>query len=544
MFLTHFLQNVAAHPQVRRAADFLLQKYARRRAGALDQCNAAAVQRDTLLQLVSKARGTRFGQDHDFARIRTLADYQRLVPLRTYEDFWAEYWQPAFPDLQGATWPGRIPYLALSSGTTSGATKYLPISEQMLQSNRQAAFTNLALCLNARPQTAILTGKVFFLGGSTNLVRQSTGKRPVLSGDLSGIAAREFPNLLRPYTFPPLDLALGEDWEQKVQTLAERSATLPITVLGGVPSWLLVLFDRLKQVTGKSTIQEIWPTLRILIHGGTRFDPYRQLFRKELGSDQVQLVDTYPSSEGYIATEDPRYGLLRLLPDHGLFFEFVPVAELDSDHPTRHTVAEVEPGVHYAVVLTTCAGLWSYVLGDTVCFERRNPLLLRFTGRTRYYLSAFGEHLISEEIERAVAAAAEVCGAAVTDFHVGPVFPQRPREPGHHRFLVEFAHGPADLDRFERSLDEALARLNEDYRAHRSAGGISLGPPEVVLVPRGGFAAWMRHRGKLGGQHKVPRMDNTGQLTAELTGWLRADHAHEPPTPAPTGVSLRQTVHS
>jgi hypothetical protein len=340
-----------------------------------------------------------------------------------------------------------------------------------------------------------------------------------LAGDLSGIAARELASILRPYTFPPLDLALLKDWEQKIALLAERSAALPITVLTGIPSWLLVLFDRLKRVTGRERIADIWPTLRLVVHGGTKFEPYRALFRREIGGDAVHFVETYPCSEGFVATEDPRYQLLRLIPDHSVFFEFVPMEDLGKDRPARHTVANLVPGVQYAVVLTTCAGLWSYLVGDTVCFEKREPPLLRFTGRTRYFLSAFGEHLISEEVERAMADAAEATGAAVTDFHVGPVFPEHPNAPGRHRYLVEFAQAPCDLGRFAGELDAALCRLNADYQAHR-AGDLALAPPEVWPVRGGGFADWLRSRGQLGGQHKVPRMDNSGTLTAELCRWL------------------------
>src|SRR5439155_13732810 len=237
-------------------------------------------------------------------------------------------------------------------------------------------------------------------------------------------------------------------WEGKLARLAEQSRRLPITLVSGVPSWLLVLFERMLQLTGRDRLADVWPTLQVVMHGGTSFEPYRSLFRRIVGSDRVQFQETYPASEGFVAAEDPRHGLLRLIPDHQIFFEFVPVAELGSDRPARHTVADVVPGVQYAVVLTTCAGLWSYVLGDTVCFERCDPPLLRFTGRTRYGLSAFGEHLISEEIERAVAEAAEATGNAVVDFHVGPVYPDSPGVPGRHRYLVEFAAAPADLDSF------------------------------------------------------------------------------------------------
>jgi hypothetical protein len=516
------LQHLAGRPFVRRLTDVVVGRYAAGRVRRLDHRSPAEAQRQTLLRLVRQARHTRFGRDHDFGRIRDVAGYQRRVPLRDYEAFWSAYWREPFPLLRDVTWPGVIPYFALSSGTTSGSTKHVPVSRQMLASNRRAALTALSLFLAAYPGTPLFTGRLFFLGGSTDLQRLAgTGDRSaVLAGDLSGIAAREVSALLRPYTFPPLELALLSDWERKVRLLARLGADLPITMLSGVPSWLLVLFDRLRQVTGKERVADVWPGLRLVIHGGTRFEPYRALFEKQVGGPAVYFLETYPASEGFIAAEDPRHGLLRLLPDHGIFFEFVPVEELAHERPARHTVADLEPGVQYAVVLTTCAGLWGYEIGDTVCFERRDPPLLRFTGRTRYFLSAFGEHLISEEVERAVAAAAAACRAAVVDFHVGPVFPEAPGPTGRHRYLVEFAGGPADLARFAAALDGELCRANEDYRAHRQSD-LTLLPPEVYAVRRGGFADWMRSQGRLGGQHKVPRMDNGGQLTARLTDFFR-----------------------
>lgn len=528
MTIATVLQALAGRPMVRRAADLVLGQYARRRAARLDRCDVIQTQQDTLRKLVRHARNTRFGREHEFDRIRTVRDYQQRVPLGDYESFWKNYWQPAFPVLNDVTWPGRIPYFALSSGTTSGTTKYVPVSASMVKSNRKAALTTLAFFLAAHPKTPLFTGQIFFLGGSTDLTPLADG---VLSGDLSGIATREVASVLRPYTFPPLELALLRDWEQKMQQLAERSARLPISVVGGVPSWLLLLFERLLQVTGKQHIGDVWPSLRLVIHGGTKFDPYRSLFQRLIGSEAVSFTETYPASEGFIATEDPRHGLLRLIPDHHIFFEFVPVADLGMDRPTRHTVADLEPGVQYAVALTTCAGLWSYVLGDTVCFEQRDPPLLRFTGRTRYFLSAFGEHLISEEVEKAVAEAATACAVDAIDFHVGPEFPDQAGMVGRHRYLIEFAHLPADLAAFAAKVDAVLCRLNEDYAAHR-AGDLTMRLPEVRAVRRGGFAEWLRSKGKLGGQHKVPRMDNGGQLTGELTAWLQAngfvDHVTSP----------------
>jgi hypothetical protein len=525
--------QIATSGFVKGAANRLFSEYAARRVRQLDRASAANVQRDTLLRLASTAANTRFGRDHGFIGIRSIADYQRRVPLRHYEAFWESYWQPAFPHLVGCTWPGRPPYLALSSGTTSGTTKSIPVTRPMLRSNRRAALTALAWLQAAAPDLRLFDGPLFFLGGSTSLepaagVSALAGSigRP-LTGDLSGIAAHEISGLLRPFTFPPLELALMTDWDRKLTLLAERSARLPITLVSGVPSWLLVLFERLKQVTGNSTVQEIWPSLRVVVHGGTSFAPYAAMFREQLGSDVVRFFETYPASEGFVAAEDPRYGLLRLIPDHGVFFEFVPAAELQSDRPTRHTVAQIEVGVNYAVVLTTCAGLWSYALGDTVRFERRDPPLLRFTGRTQQCLSAFGEHLVLAELDRALAFAAHDTAATATDYLVSPVFPSAERSAGHHRWLVEFAHAPRDLATFARRLDESLSAQNDDYRAHRQSD-LTLRGPEVVPLPRGAFSAWMAERGQLGGQHKVPRVDPEGRLSAALTRCAEKLRLHPP----------------
>lgn len=516
---TAFLTPLANSWFVRRLADAALVSYSHYRVNSLDRLDTAAVQRNTLLRLVHHARNTRFGRDHDFARIRSIADYQARVPVREYEWFWNTYWKDAYPRIDDITWPGRIPYFALSSGTTSGTTKYIPVSREMLHSNRHAAFTTTAFFRHVHPSAKLLTGKFFFLGGSTDLRQQANGSR---AGDLSGIAAKEVSEVLRPYTFPPLELSLMTDWDAKIRRFAELSAREPITAISGVPAWMLVLFGKLKEVTGKKTIAEIWPQLRLVIHGGTKFDPFRDIFHREIGSDAVTFCEVYPCSEGFIATEDPRYQLLRIVPDHGIFFEFVPVEELSRDRPTRHTLADVEVGVQYAVVLTSCAGVWSYLVGDTIAFERRQPPLIRFTGRTKYFLSAFGEHLISEEVEKAVAFAAHHCGVAAIDFHVGPVFPPDPHQPGHHLYLIEFADAQPDVQRFAQLIDEELTRLNEDYGPHR-VGDLAMRMPEVRVVKRGGFAEWMKARGKYGGQHKVPRMDNSGQLTRDLAAWF-ANH--------------------
>jgi hypothetical protein len=508
------LIQLAGAPPVRTLVNRGFLGNARRRVARLAQADPVRVQERTLLGLVRKARATRFGRDHGFGAIRSVADFQAAVPLRSYEDVWRLYFRDQYPIFDNLTWPGRVPYLALTSGTTQGATKYIPISRAMLASNRKAAQTMVAYHLAGRPDSRLFHGRMFFLGGSSDLERPAPD---VQQGDLSGIASKELTELLRPYTFPPLELALEPDWDRKLRLLAERSLDEPITLVGGVPSWLLALFHRLLELSGKATLAEVWPKLEIVVHGGVKFDPYRRAFASLLGSPRIRLQETYPCSEGFIAFGDPATDLLRLVFDHGLFYEFVPLDELDSPHPTRHWLGDVRTGTNYAIVLSTCAGMWAHVLGDTVRFESLSPPLLTFTGRTKYALSAFGEHLISEEVEGAVAAASAASGASVRDWHVGPVFRGA---AGHHLYVVEFLEPPPDLHAFRGALDADLSRRNADYLAHR-AERVGLPLPMLVVARPGGFDAWMRSRGKLGGQHKVPRMDNTGTLTGQLVEFLR-----------------------
>ncbi len=515
---TAWLAPLADSRLVRRAADAGFVQVAHHRVRKLDRMNVAKVQEATLMRLVRMARDTRFGRDHDFTSIRCVEDYQAQVPVREYEAFWNGYWKDAYPRLDGMTWPTKIPYYALSSGTTSGTTKYVPVSREMVRSNNKAALTTMAFFRHAYPKAKVFCGKFFFLGGSTDLRQQVDGS---LAGDLSGIAAKEVADFMRPYSFPSLELSLLSDWEVKLTRLAELSVKERITAISGVPSWVLKLFDRVKELSGKRTVAEVWPHLELVIHGGTKFDPFREVFRREIGSDNVRYCEVYPCSEGFVATEDPRSGLLRVVPDHDLFFEFVPIEDLGRDRPTRHTLANVELGQNYAVVLTTCAGLWSYLVGDTVAFERRDPPLIRFTGRTKYFLSAFGEHLIQEEVEKAVAHAAHECGVDAVEHHVGPVFPTDPKKPGHHLYLVEFRGPTPDLTRFAELVDRELIRLNEDYAAHR-VGDLTMLRPEVEVMPHEGFERWMQSHGRrIGGQAKVPRMDNGGKLTRELAEWAR-----------------------
>ncbi len=494
--------------------------YAGARCRELAGLDPVETQRRQLMALLHAARKTRFGRDHRFDAIRTVADYQKAVPLRTYEDLWRDYLRGPYPIYRDLTWPGLVPYLALTSGTTQGATKYVPVTREMLASNQLGAKTMVAHHMRAHPRSRLFRGRLFFLGGSTALEAPAPGVR---QGDLSAIASLEVSPWLRSFTFPPVDLAHETDWDRKLNALAERSLHEPITLVGGVPSWLLMLFQRLMDLKGAKTLSEVWPSLEVVVHGGVKFDPYEQTFRKVLGAG-VGLQETYPCSEGFIAFGDPETGHLRLVFDHGIFHEFVPVDELDGPNPTRHWLGTVTTGRNYAIVVSTCAGMWAHIIGDTVRFESLSPPLITFTGRTKYTLSAFGEHLISEEVEAAIASAAVATGAAVREWHVGPVFRGA---LGYHQYVVEFLTEPTDLTAFRDALDVDLRERNADYQAHR-AEGVGLPAPALLVARPGGFESWMRARGKLGGQNKVPRMDNAGTLTAGLVEHLRSTGAAGP----------------
>ena len=496
-----------------------LKIYQGYRSSKLARMNSRETQEQQLLKLLKKAENTSFGKDHSFSKLRSVSDYQKAVPLRSYEQFWDDYFASAFPRLENTTWPGLIPFFAVSSGTSKGTTKYLPLSSEMLKSNEKAGLDLMVYHLMNKPHSRIFAGRNFFLGGSCNLNELAPG---IKSGDLSGVVVETLPLWAKPRYFPPKRLALLSDWEKKIEIFAEEASKQEITSISGVPAWMLILFERMFAKAGLDTtsskLNQLFPQLEMLTHGGVNFAPYYETFRKLLSGTDIDLREVYPASEGFIAIADRGYAEgLKLNLDHGLFFEFVPLEELTSSNPRRFWIDNVETGVNYAIILTTCAGLWSYVIGDTVKFtDTKTPRIL-VTGRTSYYLSAFGEHVIAEELEDAVARAAKLVENQVNDFSVGPVYPETTSDLGGHIYVVEFENSISEeqLLTFTNEVDQHLARRNEDYQAHRS-GGFGLKAPKVLVAERGFFSQWMGSRGRLGGQNKVPRVINDEKLLSGL----------------------------
>src|SRR5437660_9090901 len=362
----------------------LLRLYARFRSRRLAHQGAVAVQEATLRRLLRRAAATRFGQEHGFARIRDRQAFQMAVPLRRYEDFWSAYWQPTFPLLDDCSWPGRIPFFAASSGTSTGATKFIPVSGEMIRSNRQAALDLLVHHLSQRPASHVFGGANLLLGGSTDLVEHAPG---VKSGDLSGIAAATVPRWARPFAFPPPEIARLSDWTEKMARLADAVPRAAIRSIAGTPSWLLLFFDELARhhPERRARLVDFFPHLELVIHGGVNFAPYRARFAEWLEGSRAETREVYAASEGVIAGADRGESEgMRVNLDHGIFYEFVPVAEIGGAQPTRHWIGQIETGVDYAPALSSCAGLWAYIVGDIVRFVERDPPRLLATGRLSY----------------------------------------------------------------------------------------------------------------------------------------------------------------
>ena len=496
----------------------LFRKITKRRVEYLNSENSARAQELQLQWLLRKAQNTEFGREYEFSTIKGIEEYQRRVPLRTYDDFWNTFWKERFPIIENCTWPGRVPYFGVSSGTSTGITKYIPLTHDILRSNTRAGADLLIHHLQNRPKSQLLGGKNFFLGGSSDLKQEAPG---ICSGDLSGISAVELPLWARPFYYPPQKLALISDWEEKIDTLATDSLKNDIRLFGGVPAWMLIFLKKLAELKNLDLplIKDIYPNLELLVHGGVNFAPYHSQFEQYLDGSHAEMREVYPASEGFIAVADQGYGDgMRMVLDSGIFYEFVPLEELDSQQPTRYWIENIELDRNYAVVMSTCAGLWSYIIGDTVKFVDRNPARLLVTGRTSYSMSAFGEHLIGEEIEKAISKGAQVSELTVSDYSIGALYPKDPSELGGHLFIIEVSKGevsPVKVEQFASSIDHVLCELNEDYAVHRE-NDFGLNKPKVAIMKQGGFAAWMKKRGKLGGQHKVPRVINNTELFSDL----------------------------
>lgn len=476
--------------------------YARYRVLRLNRLKVAGVQKRLLLNLVNRARNTAFGKAHRFSEIRDVMSYSQNVPLRRYEDFWRDWWQPDFPELIDVSWPGRIPFFAMSSGTTTGQSKYIPYTRNMRRAATRGFIDLLCFHFASHPDSSLLGGAALALVGPTNLEQQQDR---ALSGAVSAITVGSVPAFLRPRILPPPEIARIADWNEKIARLAKIAPMRNVRFLAGSPNWLLIFLDEVARQHGGDRFVEWFPSLELVVHGGINFAPYRDRFAALLDGSRAETREMYSASEGVFAIADRSNGEgMRLMADAEVFFEFVPVGEVQAASPTRHWIGTVEPGQEYAVAISTASGLWSYFLGDVVRFVDVDPPRLVVVGRTGNSLSIFGEHLIEAEIAEAVSSASRKTGLAVNDYCVGA---EHDPAGGHHLYLVEVSGrgSPGDEEAFARVIDARLQTLNADYRDLRS-GNTAIGAPVARLTRPGGFSDWMKLRRNLGGQNKVPHL--------------------------------------
>lgn len=449
-------------------------------------------------RLVEKAKNTAFGKDHGFAQIHDYADFKAQVPVADYEQL-RPYIERIVAGEEDVLWPGRPLYFAKTSGTTSG-TKLIPISKDSVPFHVGSA-RNAVFCYVAETGDAsAFDGGMIFLSGSP--VLEKIGG--ILTGRLSGIVNHHIPGWIRKNQLPSWETNCLEDWETKLDAIVRETVNKDMRLVGGIPSWAQMYLDRLLAVTGKRNVKEIFPNLSLYVYGGVNYSPYRKKFEESLGKS-VKTIETYPASEGFIAFQDAQSqpGLL-LQTWVGIFYEFIPVKEAHLPSPTRLPLSEVKLGENYALVLHTNAGLWGYLIGDTVKFVSLHPYRLVVTGRIKHFISAFGEHVIAEEVEGAMHEVLSGSTASVREFHVAPlVQPEAGALPGHD-WLVEFDREPDDMDAFAHQLDEAMCRRNVYYKD--LIEGKVTRRLRILPLKAGSFQAYMKAEGKLGGQHKVPRL--------------------------------------
>ena len=468
--------------------------------------NAVKVQNRLLLSLISQAKNTKFGKDHNFSEISNYSDWKKNIPVRDYEEL-KIYVQEIIEGKKDVLWPGKPLYFCKTSGTTSG-TKYIPISKESMPHHITAARDAILNYIAETKNTSIVNGKMIFLQGSPELSK--TGD--ILTGRLSGIVAHHTPSYLKKNQLPSYETNCIEDWENKVDTILEETLNENMSLISGIPPWVQMYFEKLQNRTGK-LIKDIFPKFDLFIYGGVNYEPYRQTFEKLIGK-KVDGIELYPASEGFIAYQDSQTekGML-LCVNHGIFYEFIPSEEFFNKNPTRISLADVEIGVNYVIILNTDAGLWGYNIGDTIKFVSIDPYRIVVSGRIKHFTSAFGEHVIAEEVEKSLQETITKIPAQVNEFHVAPQVKPESGLP-YHQWLIEFEKEPENMADFSELIDNTLQKHNSYYKDLIS-GGI-LKPLLITKINKNGFRDYMKSIGKLGGQNKVPRLANDRKIADKL----------------------------
>ncbi len=469
------------------------------------------VQEELLLKLINNAKHTEFGEQNKFSKISNYADFSEHLPIQKYESI-----QPLIERCrkgeQNLFWPTKVKWFAKSSGTTNAKSKFIPVSDEAIEfCHMKAGKDMLCLYINNNPDAKLFTGKSLRLGGSASVYEDSNS----YFGDLSAIIIENMPFWADLSSAPKQEVALMGEWETKMEAIIDETIHENITSLAGVPSWMLVLLNRVLEKTGKNNILEVWPNLEVYFHGGVNFHPYREQYKKLIPKKDFRYYETYNASEGFFAIQDlNNSNELLLMLDYGIFYEFIPMSEYKSENSIAIPLSKVKKDINYAVVITTNGGLWRYLIGDTIKFTSTNPYRIKITGRTKHHINVFGEELIIENTEEALKAACNKTDATIIDYTVGPVFMDGKKQ-GAHEWIIEFEKHPKCVDFFTEILDNALKNSNSDYEAKRY-NNMTLSMPKIHQAKSGLFYNWLKSKGKLGGQHKIPRLSNDRTFIEEL----------------------------
>ncbi len=472
--------------------------------------NPAETQQGILFSQLFHAENTVYGQKYGFSSISSYQDFQNKVPIVTYEDF-EPYIERARQGEKDVFWPGQIRNFAKSSGTTNAKSKYIPITQESLEECHFKAGKDLvAIYANNHPDNQLFSNKNLRLGGSSELSEEFNTK----VGDLSAILIDNLPFWVEITATPSRKVSLMSEWESKLKAIVTEVRNADVGSLTGVPSWMMILLQKVLEETGAQSIAQVWPNLEVFFHGGISFTPYRDQYRQVIGKD-IRYYEIYNASEGFFGIQDLADSCeLLLMLDYGIFYEFIPMEEFHSENPRVLALNEVETAKNYALLITTNGGLWRYLIGDTVIFTSTNPYRIKVSGRTKHYINAFGEELMIDNVETALAKACEESGAMVSDYTGAPIFMQQ-NESGAHEWIFEFSREPENIDLFVDVFDQNLKSLNSDYEAKRY-NDMTLKRPVVHSAQPKLFYRWMENRGKLGGQNKVPRLSNDRQYIDPL----------------------------
>ncbi len=471
------------------------------------------VQHELFQKLVTRSGSTEYGKQFDFGRINSYDDFRKNVPLQEYDDIqpWVERIMAGESEL---LWPTETKWFAKSSGTTAGKSKLIPVTRESLEDcHYKGGKDLLAIYYKNHPNRKLYNGKHLIVGGSAQVNQLSADS---YFGDLSAIILKNLPWWAEIKRTPAKEIALMSEWTEKIDKMARETARDDVYILAGVPSWTMVLANKVLEITGKSNLKEVWPNLELFMHGGVSFDPYREQFHKLIPDSKMNYVETYNASEGFFGIQDQvNSDEMLLMLDYGIYFEFIPMSEYEGvDSKVVLSLKETEVDTNYAVVISTNAGLWRYIIGDTIRFTSKTPVRFKITGRVKSYINAFGEELIVENAEKAIAEASLRTNAQVRDFTVCPIYMEA-KDKGAHQWLIEFVQYPDEMDRFNHILDEQLRESNSDYDAKRYHDLI-LQPPIVNVLESGSFDSWLKRRGKLGGQNKIPRLSNDRSIVEQI----------------------------